>query len=345
MIRLLLAEDSAVQREFLQYILEESGDFEIIGTAVDGAEAVEMAGRLRPDIILMDCHMPKLDGVAAARIIMETDPVPIVMASATVTARDVQYAFDAMKSGALAMVNKPPALSSPDFDRVADELTRTLRSMREVNVARRRPAEFTSHDGPPESTRALRVIAITGSTGAPGVIATILTELASAACPPILIVQHIADGFVEGFALWLAAQTGMAVERAQTGALARRGRAYIAPDGMQMGIDKAGRIVLTHDAAEDGFCPSGSFLLNSVAQAFGSRAMGILLTGMGSDGVAGLVELQRAGGLTVVQDEESCVVFETPREALRVGAAMHVRSPEGIVQLITSSSVEPETPT
>jgi two-component system, chemotaxis family, protein-glutamate methylesterase/glutaminase len=348
-IRLLLAEDSAVQREFLTYILEESGDFEIVGTAVDGEEAVEMAGRIRPDIILMDAHMPKLDGIAATRIIMETCPVPIVMASATSTAGEVKFTFDAMKSGALAMVSKPPALTSPDFDRATSELTRTLRLMSEVKVVRRWPARASRDTGPetPAASRRhpVRVVGIAGSTGAPNVIAEILTELAGEDCPPLLVVQHIAGGFIEGFALWLAAQTGMDVQMGQSGTLVRRGCAYIAPDGTQMGIDKAGKIVLSSEPEEDGFRPSGSFLLRSLAHAFGSRAMGVLLTGMGRDGVAGLVEVQRAGGVTVVQNEESCVVFGMPREAVRIGAAQHVLPPDGIVQLIKSSLVEPGTPT
>jgi two-component system, chemotaxis family, protein-glutamate methylesterase/glutaminase len=349
MIRLLLAEDSAVQREFLLYILEESGTFEIVGTAANGEEAVEMAARLRPDIILMDCHMPKLDGIAATRIIMETCPVPIVMTSAIGTASEVKLTFNAVNSGALAIVAKPPAFSSPDFERAASELTRTLRLMSEVKVVRRWPARRAKSAEPGAPAVPLRrpigFIAIAGSTGAPAVIGEMLAELAGADFPPIMIVQHIAGGFVEGFALWLATQTGIDVQVARANVPVRSGCVYLAPDDAQMGIDRSGCIVLTADAAEDGFRPSGSFLLRSLAHAFGTRAMGILLTGMGRDGVAGLLELQRAGGLTVVQDEESCVVFGMPREAIRAGAAMHTLPPSGIVQLIRSSSFERATPT
>jgi two-component system, chemotaxis family, protein-glutamate methylesterase/glutaminase len=340
-IRVLIVEDSPVQREFLMFILEESGQFEIAGTAADGEEAVEAVERLRPDIVLMDCHMPKLDGIGATRIIMETCPTPIVVASASVVPGEVKITFDAIKNGALAVVNKPPAFGSPNYDRVVAELVRTLRLMSEVKVVRRwaprtlKPAAPTT--GPMISENSdIRVIAMAGSTGAPGVVAEILAGLASRVAAPVLIVQHMTEGFVEGFAAWLSARTGMSVTIAQNGLLAEAGCAYIAPDALQMGIDASGRIVLSQDADDDGFRPSGTFLLRSVARAFGPQAIGIVLTGMGRDGSAGLLDLRRAGGVTIAQDEQSCVVFGMPREAIQLGAAAHVAAPADMVQLILS---------
>jgi len=340
-IRVLIVEDSAVQREFLAFVLEESGHFEIVGTAANGEEGVEAVGRLHPDIVLMDCHMPKLDGIGATRIIMEKWPTPIVIASASIVPGEVTLTFDAIKNGALAVVNKPPAFGSPAYDRVAGELVRTLRLMSEVQVVRRWAAR--SGKAIPAASVAttagrsdVRVIAIAGSTGAPGVIAEILTGIAAAGTPPVLIVQHITDGFVEGFAGWLNVRTGMSVTVAQDGQLAQSGCAYLAPDGLQMGIAANGRIVLTADADDDGFRPSGTFLLRSVARAFGAAAMGIVLTGMGRDGAAGLLDLRRAGGVTIAQDEQSSIVFGMPREAIRLGAAEHVLSPPEIVTYIAS---------
>jgi two-component system, chemotaxis family, protein-glutamate methylesterase/glutaminase len=342
-IRVLIAEDSAVQREFLTFILEESGHFEIVGIANDGEEAVEMAARLRPDIILMDCHMPKLDGIGATRIIMETTPTPIVMASASVLQGEVKITFDAVKNGALAVVNKPPAFGTPHFDQVAAELVRTLRLMAEVKVVRRWPLRSSkpaAHVAVPRVTGegGIRAIGIAGSTGAPGIISDILAGLAERVCAPVLIVQHMADGFVEGFAAWLTARTGMSVTVAQDGQLAEPGCAYIAPDGLQMGIAAGGRIVLSSDPDDEGFRPSGTFLLRSIARTFGARAIGIVLTGMGRDGVSGLLELRGAGGITIAQDEQSCVVFGMPREAVRQGAAAHVLAPPEIVAFIVSAA-------
>jgi two-component system chemotaxis response regulator CheB len=344
----LLAEDSAVQREFLSYVLETAETFEIVGKAVDGAEAIKLAGEVKPDVILMDCHMPKVDGIEATRIIMETCPVPIVVASARSEARDVQITFEAIQNGALAVVSKPPDLGSPDFDRVADELVRTLRLMSDVKVVRRWPRDkrLSATRERAAMLPSPRVIVIAGSTGAPGAIAEILTGLGRGTWPPILLVQHIAEGFVEGFALWLAAHTGVDVHVAADGMTAKPGNLYIAPDGTQMSIERPCVIRLDSSAPpEDGFRPSGTFLLRSAAHNFGRLAMGIVLTGMGRDGVAGLVELQGAGAVTVAQDEESCVVFGMSKEAIAANAAAHVLSPEGIVNLIKDFSPTPLTRT
>ncbi|MGH7715967.1 MAG: chemotaxis protein CheB [Vulcanimicrobiaceae bacterium] len=348
MIRVLLAEDSAVQREFLSYVLETAETFEIVGKAVDGAEAIKLAGETKPDVILMDCHMPKVDGIEATRIIMETCPVPIVVASARSGAREVQLTFDAIQNGALAVVSKPPSIDSPDFDHVTDELIRTLRLMSDVKVVRRWPRDKRSPAARerPRTLPSTKVIVVAGSTGAPGVMAEILRGLGRGSWPPILLVQHIAQGFVEGFALWLASHTGIEVKVAADSMTAMPGCVYIAPDGAQMSIERPSVIKLDNNApAEDGFCPSGTFLLRSAARNFGRLAMGIVLTGMGRDGVAGLVELQRAGAVTVAQDEESCVVFGMSKEAIEANAAVHVLAPDGIVNLIKDCSPTPLTRT
>jgi two-component system chemotaxis response regulator CheB len=343
-IRLLLVEDSAVQREFISFVLEESGEFDIVGTAVDGEDGVEQASKLHPDVILMDCQMPKLDGVAATRVIMETNPTPIVLMTASPV--ESEFTFDAIKNGALAVASKPPAFGSPTFDRVAGQLVRTVRLMSEVKVVRRWPVRPrmqapSAPAKPPAATSSragVHIVALVGSTGAPGVIAEILTAIGPASPATFLIVQHMSEGFIAGFASWLSTRTGIRVAIAQDGALTQAGHGYIAPDGMHMGIDAEGRIKLSTEPDDEGFRPSGNYLLQSVARAFGPRAMGVLLTGMGRDGAKGLLELQRAGGVTVVQNEETSVVFGMPGEAVRLGAAAHVLPPDEIARFITAST-------
>ncbi|MGB4782471.1 CheB methylesterase domain-containing protein, partial [Candidatus Methylomirabilis sp.] len=149
-------------------------------------------------------------------------------------------------------------------------------------------------------------------------------------------VQHIAPGFTSGFAEWLAQETRLAVKLAEPGEATRSGTVYLAPEGFQTGITKDGRIWLTRESVEEGFCPSASYLFQSVAEAYGRSAIGILLTGMGRDGAAGLKRLRDAGGVTIAQDEESCVIFGMPQEAIRQGAVEHVLSPEQIVGAIRS---------
>lgn len=340
MIRLLLVEDSPVQREFLSFILEESGEFEIVALAADGEEAVQQAGLVRPDVILMDCHMPKLDGVGATRIIMETTPAPIVLMTASAAQSEHEFTFDAIKNGALAVVSKPPAFGTPDFDRVAGQLVRTVRLMSEVKVVRRWPersaiARARAQAAKPVARDGVHVVALVGSTGAPAVIAEILTTIGPATHATFLIVQHMSDGFIGGFAGWLATRSGIATQVAQDGMQTQPATAYVAPDGSQMGIDASGRIVLSSEPDDDGFRPSGNYLLRSVARAYGRDAMGVLLTGMGRDGAAGLLDLHRAGGLTVAQDEESSVVFGMPGEAVRLGAAAQVLPPDAIARYIS----------
>jgi two-component system, chemotaxis family, protein-glutamate methylesterase/glutaminase len=343
-IRLLLVEDSAVQREFISFVLEESGEFDIVGTAVDGEDGVEQASKLHPDVILMDCQMPKLDGVAATRVIMETNPTPIVLMTASPV--ESEFTFDAIKNGALAVASKPPAFGSAGFDRVAGQLVRTVRLMSEVKVVRRWPArprlQPPSAPAKPATARAsqtgMHIVALVGSTGAPAVIAEILTAIGGRSPATFLIVQHMSEGFIAGFASWLTTRTGIPVEVAKDGTPTRAGHGYIAPDGMHMGINADGRIVLSSDPDDDGFRPSGNYLLRSVARAFGARAMGVLLTGMGRDGAAGLLELQKAGGVTVAQNEETSVVFGMPGEAVRLGAVAHVLAPDEIARFITANT-------
>ena len=206
-ISILVAEDSATQRQFLLSLLEEAGGFDIVGVAADGLEAVEATGRLRPDIVLMDCHMPHASGIEATRVIMDKFPTPIVIVSSTLTREEIDRTFEAIKCGALAFLPKPTMAafeSEPD----GEPLIQTLRLMAEVKVVGRRvrPALPKRSSQVPQPGQ-IGVIGVGGSTGAPGVIAEILSGVATISTAPILIVQHMAQGFVEGFAQWLSNTT------------------------------------------------------------------------------------------------------------------------------------------
>jgi two-component system chemotaxis response regulator CheB len=341
-IRVLLVEDSPVQMQMLSFILEEAGEFEIVGTAADGVEAVERTGELRPDIVLMDCHMPRANGIEATQRIMERFPTPIVIVSASLRADDVHLTFEAIRSGALAVMSKPPAFSAPDHERQKAEMITTLRLMSEVKVVGRRIVKRPDIAIPQKtlavSPYRMDMLAIAGSTGAPSVIADILTAIAPTLNCPVLIVQHIARGFIAGFGGWLMQKSGLTVTLPADGVPAQPRYVYLAPDDTHMGIDRDGRIRLSASEPEDGFQPSASYLFRSVAQAYGPHAMGVLLTGMGRDGASGLLEMRRAHGLTAVQDEASCVVFGMPREAIRFGAAQHVLAPPHLAALIAANA-------
>ncbi|MDE2058106.1 MAG: chemotaxis response regulator protein-glutamate methylesterase [candidate division NC10 bacterium] len=339
MIRILVADDSATVREYLTFLLNQDPALQVVGTARDGLDAVEQAERLKPDVIVMDVHMPRMNGYEATRQIMERVPTPIVMVSASSTRYEAATAFEALKAGALTVVEKP---CGPDHSAQAEgtrRLLETVKLMAEVKVVRRWPKRERSTPPSPLWAMAdgtIRLIAIGGSTGAPQIIADILAKLPRDLWAPILVVQHIAPGFTGGFAEWLAEGTRLTVKLAESGEATRPGTVYLAPEGSQTGITKEGRIRLTKEPIEDGFCPSASYLFQSVAEAFGRSALGILLTGMGRDGAAGLKRLREAGGVTIAQDEESCVIFGMPAEAIRLGAVEHVLSPEQIVGAIRS---------
>jgi len=339
MIRVLLVDDSATVREYLAYLLAEDPALEVVGTARDGLEAVEQAERLKPDVIVMDVHMPRMNGYEATRRIMERVPPPIVLVSASSSREEVAMTFEALKAGALTVVDKPTGPDHPKQAESARRLVETVKLMAEVKVVRRwprreRPAAPSVPSVKPD--RKVRLIAIGASTGGPQVVAEILRELPRQLGAPILVVQHIAPGFTVGLAEWLGQGTRLAVKLAEPGESVRPGTVYFAPEGSQMGVTKEGRIRLTKEAAEDGFCPSATYLFQSVAEAYGRSAIGILLTGMGRDGAEGLKRLREAGGVTIAQDKESSVIFGMPAEAVRLGAAAYVLSPTQVSEMICS---------
>jgi two-component system chemotaxis response regulator CheB len=351
MIRVLVADDSATVREYLVYLLSEDPVLEVVGTARDGLEAVAQAERLKPDVIVMDAHMPRMNGYEATRQIMQQVPTPIVMCSASLSRDEVRMTFEALKVGALTVVEKPGGPDHPDHAETARTLVQTVKLMAEVKVVRRWPRlrDLGSGDRDrgelavprsltpvPQPHRKIRLIAIGASTGGPQVIAEILRDLPDDLGVPVLVVQHIAPGFTTGLADWLGQVTRLTVKMAEAGEATRPGTVYLAPNGFQMGIATEGRIRLTKELAEDGFSPSASYLFQSVAEAYGRSAVGILLTGMGRDGATGLQRLREAGGVTIAQDKESSVIFGMPGEAIRLGAAAYVLSPEQIAGTIRS---------
>lgn len=339
MIKVVVAEDSAAARQLLVSVLEDDGGFEIAGAAEDGAAAVAMAERLRPDVILMDVYMPNVDGMEATRRIMETAPTPIVMTSASFDEDETALTFAALEAGALAIVGKPAGPAHPGFERMVSRLTRTLKVMSEVRVVRRWPKRAASSPAPavPVSAgRRIDVLAIGVSTGGPNVLAEILGAMPAGLGMPIFVVQHMAVGFIDGLVRWLNRKVALEVKAAVDGEWSKPGTVYIAPDGRHFGVATGGRIALAGGAPENGFCPSASYLFRSVAATYGATAMGVLLTGMGTDGATGLLELRRAGGLAVVQDEASSIIFGMPGEAVRLGAAEQVLPPDKIAELIRS---------
>lgn len=331
-IKVLVAEDSTVTRMFLVHLLESDPRIRVIGAVPDGQAAIEFVRQTRPDVVLMDVHMPGVDGFEATRRIMESRPVPIVICSASANIRDVVVAFQAMEAGAIACVEKPLGGDDADFETLAAKLLETVRLMSEVKVVRRfaraRPLAARAEQLRPQSE--VRLIGIGASTGGPPVLQMILASLPKDFPAPVLVVQHIARGFLPGMAEWLNETTGLRIHVASYGTVPLPGHVYLAPDDLHMGIGAAGTIVLTREAPENHLRPAVSYLFRSLAGTLGANALGVLLTGMGSDGAAEMKLMKDRGATTIAQDRDSSAVHGMPGLAIALGGATHVLAADRI---------------
>jgi two-component system chemotaxis response regulator CheB len=342
MIKVLVVEDSPVVREFLVHILGSVPGIRVVGTANNGEEALDAVTRTQPDVITMDVHMPRLDGVEATRRIMETQPTPIVVVSGSTDPRDVATTFQAIEAGALAVLRRPAGLGNPDHEATVTELLQTVKLMSEVKVVRRwsrarrdpvaRPAQARLERAPGKC----KIVALGASTGGPPVLQTILSQLPKDFPAPVLIVQHMAGGFVRGFIEWLAHSSRLPIHLAVHGEEILPGHVYVAPDEFQMKAERGGRIALTREPPENGLRPSVSCLFRSVAEVYGGDAVAGLLTGMGRDGAEELKLLKDRGAITFAQDKDSSVVHGMPGEAIKLDAATLVLPPEKIAATLTS---------
>ncbi|HDQ44059.1 MAG TPA: chemotaxis-specific protein-glutamate methyltransferase CheB [bacterium] len=355
MIKVLITEDSPVVRGYLKYILDSDPDIEVVGTASDGEEAVKMVKDTNPDVVTMDIHMPKMDGYQATRRIMETSPVPIVICSASWNPEEVEKTFRTMEAGAVAALEKPRGPGHPDSDSSVGELLNTVKLMSGVKVVRRwsqdrhkvRETKIKSAfpETPASSAHTAksdhRLIAVGSSTGGPLVLQTLLAGLPKDFPLPVVIVQHIASGFLAGLCEWLGRTTGFRVRIPENGEKLLPGYAYLAPDKFQIAIDPHMKVVLTEDHSGQGLCPSVSHLFNSVVNRFGKKVIAVLLTGMGKDGAAELKKLHDLGAFTIAQDKETSVVHGMPGEAIKLGGASAVlpsaQIAEKLIDLVVSS--------
>jgi two-component system chemotaxis response regulator CheB len=342
MINVLVVEDSRVIRNYLVYILENDPEIHVMGTVESGETALEFLAVRRPDVTLMDIHLPGIDGLETTRRIMSSNPLPIVVCTASTRSDQVRTAMRALEAGALVVLKKPSGFDDPDAGKDSAELIRTLKLMSEVKVVRRwnrSPTAATQAPAAAETGRDVvgreaAIVAIGASTGGPSVILQILSGLSAAFPVPILVVQHISSGFAAGFAEWLAGASGLPVRVAQDGETPLPGHVYVAPEDQHLVVGVRGVLQATRDEPNQGMRPSVGVLFRSVAERFGNRAVGVLLTGMGRDGAEELKLMADRGALTVAQDEESCVVFGMPAEAIRLGAARFVMPSNKIAELL-----------
>jgi two-component system chemotaxis response regulator CheB len=313
-------------------ILQNAPDLQVVGTARNGVEAVRLAKRLKPDVITMDVFMPEMDGFEATRQIMTEIPCPVVIISASTDKDQRDLTFNALRAGALSVLEKPTLQDPPE---VYEALATQVKLMSEIKVIRRwgKPtAPLAPEPVTPTSLPTLvrngeskiQMVAIASSTGGPGILAEILSKLPNNFPAPILIVQHITPGFGSGLADWLNQQTPLQVRLARHADEPKPGQVLIAPDGAHMVVNSLGLIALSNEPPLHSLRPAADYLFHSVARIYGATAIGIILTGMGSDGAEGLQTMRRTGAHTIVQDKETCVVFGMPAVAIELGAAEQI---------------------
>ncbi|MDH5300606.1 MAG: chemotaxis-specific protein-glutamate methyltransferase CheB [Gammaproteobacteria bacterium] len=341
MLKVLIAEDTQVVAQVIRYVLEQVGDIEIVGIAENGAQAVELVRTCQPDIVTMDIHMPVLNGLDAIRQIMAECPVPIVVVSATVNAAQQYDSFEAIESGALALLPKPPSIDSAAFVEYCALLVNTVRAMAEIKVVRRKRESMPRVTAPlnkMSSALVTRKLVLLGaSTGGPHAVREILQGLPANYPCPVVIVQHITSGFLDGLIAWLRSKCALKIKVASNGEVLQAGSVYFAPDNVHLELDAVGDQIVARysDAAPvNGFRPSIDRLFGSIEPGLARGVVAAVLTGMGGDGARGLLALKSSGALTLAQDEQSSVVYGMPAVAVQIGAAMQVLSLEGIAAVL-----------
>ncbi|MCX7669178.1 MAG: chemotaxis-specific protein-glutamate methyltransferase CheB [Anaerolineae bacterium] len=326
MIRVLIVEDSPTLRILLKTILESDPEITVIGMATDGEEGIRQALALKPDLITMDVHLPGIDGFTATRRIMEQQPTPIVIVSSSVDRHEVMTTFNAIQAGALDVLQKPTSVHHPDFAALREKLITTVKLMAEVKVIRRyrSPMAQRRTGEPARAGRTFSVLAMGASTGGPAALNAILRDLPAGFPLPVLVVQHMTIGFTAGLVAWLQLESRLPIKIAEEGEYLRPGTVYVAPDDTHLVVAARGIVGLSKAPPVSHVRPSATVLFESVARIYGADAIGVLLTGMGDDGAAGLRAMRERGAATIAQDEATSAVYGMPKAAVDLGAADQV---------------------
>lgn len=366
-VKILIVEDSPVALIILKRIFASSEEIEVVGTASNGLEGLELIPKLQPDVICTDLHMARMNGLEFTREVMMNFPRPILVISASVRESDTSTVFKLLEAGAVDVFPKPETGLKSDYDRLRQELINkvkilsgvkvfTLHRNRQNSLEKKleqidrqeikitREGRLRKADAKPRApllrsplpSSTIKVVAIGSSTGGPQALQTILTQLPANFPLPGICVQHISEGFLEGLVNWLDSKCPIEVKIASSGELLQPGVFYFPPEGHHLEVKSSGRCVCFAGPPVGGHRPSISVTLNSVARQYGSKAAGVLLTGMGKDGADGMLAIAKAGGLTIAQNEATCVVFGMPKEAIALGGAQHILPINAIAPLLIS---------
>lgn len=330
---MLVADDSSTVRALIRAMVARDPQISVVGEAVDGQEAVSLARRLRPDVVLMDIRMPGMDGREATERIMDTCPVPVIVFSSLIPGKGSRESMDMLAVGAIDVMAKPEFTNEAMMARGASQLIHKIHRAAGLPLDRRprgraKGAASAARELPVQgAAETYAVVGIGASSGGPGALRDMLSHLPPSFPLPVLIVQHITPGFSSSFIDWLQHYCPLKIRHCAPRDFAVPGSVLVAPEGRQMVACPGGRVQALSDKPKGVHLPSIDILFSSMADAYGSRAIGVILTGMGTDGVEGLMKIRQAGGFTIAQTKETSVVFGMPGEAIRRGAAELSLSP------------------
>ena len=351
-IRVLIVEDSPIALTILKRMLSSSGDILIVGTATNGKKALAIVNEVNPDVICTDLNMPEMNGLEFTQEIMAIYPKPILVISASVQETDHDNVFQLLQAGAVDIFPKPVGGLDINYQKSQQELINKIKILAGVKVftKHRRNSSVLISDAPlkkppiniiteiPIINQSLRKIVVIGaSTGGPQALDTILTSLPSNFPLPIICIQHISEGFLQGLVDWLNPRCKLNIKIAQNGELAQAGNIYFAPEQKHLELDLYGKFAYSSSPPLAGHRPAITITFNSVAKIYKTGVIAVLLTGMGRDGAEGMRNIYNSGGLTIAQDEFSCVVFGMPKEAIALKAVNHILPLSAIANKLLSA--------
>ena len=373
MIRVLIADDSAFMRKVLSDLFKSQSDFEVVGTAVNGQDAIEKVKKFQPDVLTLDVIMPVMDGLSALAVIMEQCPLPVIMVSST-TQKGTNETIRALALGAVDFVSKAGGAISK-IDTIKDEILAKCRlaaktharrnfaaskpivykpvsesATRRIEVKRRTgfiPGQKPTINRVPSAVTPVKKVAATGkklvvigtSTGGPQALQTVITRLPRNLPCGVVVVQHMPAGFTKSLAERLNSISEISVKEAEQDEIIRAGRVYIAPGDYHLRIAPAGgerKIVLSQEARVGNLRPTVNYMFDSAAQ-FGRDLVSVIMTGMGSDGCEGMKKIKATGGYSIAQDENSCVVYGMPKAVVDAGLADEIRPLDKIAEAIVDA--------
>lgn len=339
-IKVLIVDDSLVNQKLYRKLLSEVEQFQLVGFATNGREAIKKVEQLKPDVVSMDINMPLMNGLEATRKIMETTPIPVLIVSSLYTNDEAEMAMKVLEAGAVNIIAKPRGPGNPKHESDAKNFRNMLKYMSEIKVVRRRSDYIMSNSYSSQNAKTdfsdFEIVLIGASAGGPEGVKTILSNIDRNFKLPIIVVQHIDSHFSDGYCNWLNSFSTLPVVMATENLEIIPGRIILAPGDFHTIIKSKGIVTLERGTALKGHKPAIARLFETAATVYKSKNIAILLSGMGTDGAQEMKHLKDKGSFTIAQSKESCLVFGMPGEAAKLDAVKEFLNPTEIVNKLNA---------